>query len=169
MYKIKLHLHSWMSLHLILDKRIICECLFWMHLAGCINRDIRYLISKHGGVSCTVCTGEATVTWCVSSCFTLIFFLSFLLVGGLLTLFVYLIVTLKLFSYCQVNQRHREGSTKSARGTARTQSQQISEPFRQCDWQQTLKIMICLCVGWAQNWDFCTLQFSEPLPVLPRM
>lgn len=115
-FQIKLYLHSWVSLHLILDKRIISKCLFWMHLAGCINRDSCDLISKHRGVShrgvsCTVCTWEAMVT----------------------------------------------------------QSQQIPEPFRQPDWQQTLKIMICLCVGWVQNWDFCTLQFSEPLPVLPRM
>lgn len=148
--------------------RMICSCLFWMQLAGCINRDICSLISKHRGVSCTVCTWEATITWCVSSCFTLMFFLSFLLVGGLLTLFVYLIITLKLFYY-QMNRWHRKRSAKSFRRTARTQSQQIPEPFCQYDWQQTLKTMICLCMGWAPNWDFCTLQRSEPLPGLPRM
>ncbi|KAM6064186.1 LOW QUALITY PROTEIN: diacylglycerol O-acyltransferase 1 [Theristicus caerulescens] len=59
-------------------------------------------------------------------------------VGGLLTLFVYLIITLKLFSYYRVNRWHRVGTARSIRGTARTQSQQIPEPFCQCDWQQTL-------------------------------
>lgn len=94
-----------------------------MHLADCMNRDICSWISKHRGLSCTVCTREAVVTWCVSSCFTVMVLLSFLVVRGQLTLFVYLIIALKLFSYYQVNQ-----CTEPVRGTARTQRQLIPEP-----------------------------------------
>ncbi|KAM7101339.1 LOW QUALITY PROTEIN: diacylglycerol O-acyltransferase 1 [Ciconia maguari] len=52
-------------------------------------------------------------------------------VGGLLTLFVYLIITLKLFYYYQVNQWHREGTEHSShrsRKNERGQSEQIMYP-----------------------------------------
>ncbi|XP_065272772.1 LOW QUALITY PROTEIN: diacylglycerol O-acyltransferase 1-like [Emys orbicularis] len=42
--------------------------------------------------------------------------------GGLLTMFVYIIITLKLFSYYQVNRWYREGTPRPVRGTSRMQA-----------------------------------------------
>lgn len=63
-----------------------------MHLVDCTNRDIYSQISKHRGVSRTVCSQEAVVTWCMSSCFTAIVLLPFLIVGKQLTFFVCLVI-----------------------------------------------------------------------------
>uniref|UniRef100_A0A452HY97 diacylglycerol O-acyltransferase n=1 Tax=Gopherus agassizii TaxID=38772 RepID=A0A452HY97_9SAUR len=41
--------------------------------------------------------------------------------GGLLTMFVYTIIALKLFSYYQVNRWYREGTPRPVRGTSRMQ------------------------------------------------
>ncbi|KAM8799444.1 diacylglycerol O-acyltransferase 1-like [Eudromia elegans] len=48
--------------------------------------------------------------------------------GGLLTMFVYLVITLKLFSYYQVNRWHREANPRSLRGNARMQGQKMQPP-----------------------------------------
>nr|XP_025043019.1 diacylglycerol O-acyltransferase 1 isoform X1 [Pelodiscus sinensis] len=42
--------------------------------------------------------------------------------GGLLTMFVYIIIALKLFSYYQVNRWYREGTPRPVRGTSRMQA-----------------------------------------------
>ncbi|XP_025959818.2 diacylglycerol O-acyltransferase 1-like [Dromaius novaehollandiae] len=50
-------------------------------------------------------------------------------VGGLLTMSVYLIITLKLFSYYQVNRWHRERKRGSVRGSARMQAAECSSHY----------------------------------------
>lgn len=135
-----------------------------MHVADCMNRDICSQISKQRGVSCTVWPREAVVTQCVSSCFSVIVFLSFLVVGEQLALFVYLIIALKLFPPLPGESMHRA----CKRNCQDTKTADL-KTLCQHGWQQPLKTAICLCMAWAQNWDFCTLQFSELLPALPRM
>lgn len=58
MYQFKRYLHSWVSLHLIFDKRLICRCLFWLYLTGSISKGFCCLICKRRVVSCTNCPGK---------------------------------------------------------------------------------------------------------------
>ncbi|XP_068811548.1 diacylglycerol O-acyltransferase 1 isoform X5 [Struthio camelus] len=62
-------------------------------------------------------------------------------VGGLLTMFVYLIITLKLFSYYQVNRWLREGNPRSVRGSARMQAECSSHHSRRNERGQSKQIV----------------------------
>lgn len=124
----------------------------------------RYLLSdmqpKKGFLHCL--RWEAKATQCITSCFTLFRSPSVLLVGELLAVFVYLIITLKLSCYCQVKRSHREGSPKSMRGAAGTRPPD-PEPFHQCSVRGSKH--------WKDDLRMCGLssELGFLLPALPWM
>ncbi|KYO27494.1 inactive serine protease 54 isoform B [Alligator mississippiensis] len=62
-------------------------------------------------------------------------------VGGLLTLFVYITIALKLVSYYQVNHWYREGNSRPTKGTARIQAESSSYRSRKNERGQTKQIL----------------------------